>query len=406
MSNSLPIPLKAMTDCGAILGRRGAGKSGTGRVLLEHELLLGHRCCAIDPKGDYWGIRMMKDGSRSPFDIPVFGGQRADVPIEDDQGTELGQMVAQHNISTVIDLSSFSTAGMRRFMTAFAESLFRHNRQPLTLFVDEADQLAPQRVAAEQAHLLHHMESLIRQGRQRGIFMWMLTQRPAVINKNLLSQAETLIAMKMTTVHDRQAIRDWMEAHDPEQAKHVMETLAKLNVGEAWAWVPGADFLERVQFPLFETFDSGRTPQHGDPVNDIDLPPIEIGALAAALGKGIVEDPRDEELRALRSAVADMRERERDMRAEAKRLVDERDTTLETLIDLQDRIGMAIGSPRIHAAPADIDPADILMVRGSDGEVRPVYRDSAVVERIKDGRRGMRAVLAPVKDAKVQRGRG
>ena len=46
---ALPIPAEALKDCGAILGRRGAGKSGTGRVLLEHELDVGHRCCVIDP---------------------------------------------------------------------------------------------------------------------------------------------------------------------------------------------------------------------------------------------------------------------------------------------------------------------------------------------------------------------
>ncbi len=71
---ALPIPEVALEDCGAILGRRGAGKSGTGRLLLEHELTAGHRCCVIDPKGDWHGIRMLKDGKPSPFQIPVFGG--------------------------------------------------------------------------------------------------------------------------------------------------------------------------------------------------------------------------------------------------------------------------------------------------------------------------------------------
>lgn len=280
---TLPIPAKALADCGAILGRRGAGKSATGRVLLEHELDASHRCCVIDPKGDWYGIRANKDGKPSRFHIPVFGGAHADVPIDDTMGAQLGEIVAKSSSSSVIDLSGFSVAGMRRFMTAFAEALFFNNRAPLTLFVDEADQLAPQKVAADQARLLHNMEMLIRQGRQRGIFMWMLTQRPAVINKNLLSQAETLVAMKMTGPQDRKAIRDWMDAHDPEKAQAVENDLAKLEVGQAWAWVPGADFLERVRFPLFETYDSGRTPQHGERIGDVELRPIDIGELAAAL---------------------------------------------------------------------------------------------------------------------------
>jgi uncharacterized protein len=281
----LPIPLEALEDCGAILGRRGAGKSGTRTLLLEHELDRGRRCCLIDPKGDSWGIRLNPDGSPSRFqDVPIFGGQHGDLQLDDSQGVVLGELVATHDLSCVLDLSGFSVAGMRRFMRDFAAALFDKNRAALTLFVDEADQLAPQRLPAEMAMLLHHMESLIRQGRQRGILMWMLTQRPQILNKNLLSQAESLVAMRMSTPHDRGAIRDWMEAHDPEQAKRVEATLAQLAVGEAWTWVPAADFLERVQFPLFSTFDSMRTPRHGEKVAEVKLAAIDISAIAEALG--------------------------------------------------------------------------------------------------------------------------
>lgn len=171
-------------------------------------------------------------------------------------------------------------------MSDFTEALYENNRAPLTLFVDEADQLAPQKLPADMAMLLHRMERLIRMGRQRGIVMWMMTQRPQLLNKNLLSQAETLIAMKMTTPHDRKAIRDWMEAHDPEQAKEVEDNLAKLHVGEAYVWVPPADFLERIQFPLFSTFDSGRTPKHGERIGPIILPQIDVTEYEQALNLG------------------------------------------------------------------------------------------------------------------------
>lgn len=285
----LPIPLVALHDCGAILGRRGAGKSATKQLFLEHELDAGHRCVLIDPKGDSWGIRLNPDGTPSRFEVPIFGGEHGDVELRDGMGAMLGQMIAEHDLSCVVDLSGFSLAAMRRFMASFAEALFDHNRAPLTLFVDEADQLAPQTVPSEAARLLHHMERLIRQGRQRGIFMWMLTQRPQVLNKNLLSQAETLIAMKMTTPHDREAIAKWMEAHDPAKAKEVLKELSSLKIGEAFAWVPTADYLERVQFPLFSTYDSGRTPRHGEVIEGVTLPPIDMSAIGDALAAATAE---------------------------------------------------------------------------------------------------------------------
>jgi len=290
----LPIPLEALEDCGAIFGRRGAGKSGTGRVLFEHELEAGHRCCAIDPKGDWWGIRMDKAGGPSGFDIPIFGGAHGDLALTQDMGEMLGRLVATHDLSCVVDLSGFpSQAAMRRFARDFAEALYENNTQPITLFLDEADQLAPQRVPADMARLLHAMENLIRLGRQRGIFMWMLTQRPAVLNTNLRSQAESLIAMKVTTPHDRKAIREWMDAHDPDQAEALAKQLAKLEVGEAFAWVPSADFLERVRFPLFDTYDSGRTPKHGETVEAVKLPSIDLSALQAALASVAADDDGD-----------------------------------------------------------------------------------------------------------------
>lgn len=394
----LPIPIAALADCGTILGRRGAGKSGAGRALLEHELDVGHRCCVIDPKGDWYGIRAYKDGTPSRFEIPVFGGAHPDLPIDDTMGAALGEIVATSSSSCVIDLSGFSVAGMRRFMTAFAEALFFHNKNPLTLFVDEADQLAPQRVAADQARLLHNMEMLIRQGRQRGIFMWMLTQRPAVINKNLLSQAETLIAMKMTGPQDRKAIRDWMDAHDPERAAMVEADLAKLTVGQAWAWVPSADFLERVQFPLFETFDSGRTPQHGEVVSNVQLKPLDVAAIAAALTKDD-EHGEEAEVDRLRGLVTRLRARIVELDERDARRVVEGDRLLAVLTGVQDLIGAAVGSARIEPLAPGASFEDFVMLIDADDVIRPFPRQPGPGRKIQGARRRMADAL-PVESEK------
>jgi len=376
----LPIPERALNDVGAILGRTGAGKSGTGRILLEHKLRAGHRAGVIDPKGDWWGARLAKSGkSPSPFKVIVFGGTHADVPITDDNGHVLGQVLAGSSESFIIDLSGFSIAGMRRFMMAFAESFFEHNLAPITLFVDEADQLAPQRVGADMANLLHRMERLARQGRSKGIFLWMLTQRPAVLNKNLLSQAETLVAMKVTTVHDRKALSEWMQAHSPEDAAIVEKDLAKLSVGEAFVWVPSADFLQRMQFPLFQTYDSGRTPQHGETVEDVKLKPLDVGEFGKLLAQ---EDAATDELaetkaalKTAQTALADERARHRETRAELASVNMREDRLLTVFAALQMRIGAAIGSPAIEPLGLDKPYEKFVMIEDSDGVVRAIPRE-------------------------------
>lgn len=221
----------------------------------------------------------------------------------------------------------------------------------------------------------------------------MLTQRPAVINKNLLSQAETLIAMKMTGPQDRKAIRDWMDAHDPEKAQAVENDLAKLVVGEAWAWVPGADFLERVRFPLFETYDSGRTPKHGEKVGDVALRKLDVAELAGALAP--TAEPQDSEVDQLRRANARLIARNAELEERHRADRRENDRLLAAMTGAQDAIGAAIGSARIVPLPAGAEPDDFVMLVDADDVVRPFPREPGPGRRIAGARSRMADAPAP-----------
>jgi hypothetical protein len=91
-------------------------------------------------------------------------------------------------------------------MAAFSEALYEANEEPLHLVLDEADLWAPQRPIKGWEGLLGHIEEVVRRGRVRGFIPWLITQRPAVVHKDVLSQADILIAMKLTASQDRDAI--------------------------------------------------------------------------------------------------------------------------------------------------------------------------------------------------------
>ncbi len=95
-------------------------------------------------------------------------------------------------------------------MTDFAERLYHRNRDPLHLVLDGADAFAPQRTDPGGQRLLGAIEDLVRRGRARGIGLTMISQRPAVLNKDILAQAEVLIALRMTGPRDVAAI----DGHD------------------------------------------------------------------------------------------------------------------------------------------------------------------------------------------------
>jgi Mn-dependent DtxR family transcriptional regulator len=154
-------------------------------------------------------------------------------------------------------------------------ALYRLNRRPLWLVLEEGDVFAPQQPMAEAARLLGEVDRIARRGRARGFRLISLTQRPAKINKDVLTQLSTLIALGISSPQDRAAIQAWIEGNaDKSRAREVTDTLASLKVGEGWVWAPELELLERVTFPAIKTLDTSATPKAGE--NS-----AELGAKAA-----------------------------------------------------------------------------------------------------------------------------
>ena len=193
--NDLPavLPADALDDRIAIVGTAGSGKTYAAKGFVERLLETGARIAIVDPLGVWWGLRAGADGSAPGYPVVVFGGRHADVPITAESGAALGRLIAAEALVCVVDLSEFgSNAARRRFMAAFAEALYEANTEPLHLVLDEADLWAPQRSLKGWESLLGHIEEIVRRGRVRGFIPWLITQRPAVVHKDVLSQADIL----------------------------------------------------------------------------------------------------------------------------------------------------------------------------------------------------------------------
>src|SRR6185503_4572356 len=108
----------------------------------------------------------------------------------------------------ILDCSLIRKGSRVRFMTAFCETLYHKNREPLHLFLDEAHTVAPQNVRSmpEVSRLLGAVEDIILQGRRRGLGLTAISPRPAILNTSVRSACQTLIAMRIVGKHDRKAI--------------------------------------------------------------------------------------------------------------------------------------------------------------------------------------------------------
>ncbi|WP_164901723.1 ATP-binding protein [Neorhizobium lilium] len=271
----------------AIVGTTGAGKTFAAKGAVEVLLAIGRRVIIIDPTGAWWGLRTGADGNRDGgFPVMIFGGDHADVELTPDgeSGKALGKALANRDVRAIIDISSMTGGEKNRFLTPFLEQLYAGNRAPLHLIVDEADEVAAQKPADGEQRLLGIFDKIVRRGRIKGFRPLMITQRPAVIHKNVLSQIGTLIALKLTSPQDRKAIDDWVKGNaDAGEARAVMSSLPTLARGEGWVWSPAANVLARTTFPAIKTFDSSRTPTDGETIVQPALTSVDVEALRTAM---------------------------------------------------------------------------------------------------------------------------
>jgi predicted transcriptional regulator len=266
VSDDLALPIDAVTQRISILGRTGSGKSYSAGVLVEEVLKAHQQVAILDPKGDWWGLRASADGKTEGLPITIMGGEHGDVPLEPTAGALVADVIVSEGISVVIDMSLFeSKAAEVRFAEAFLDRLYRKNRKPILLVIDEADIFAPQRPERNETTMLNRMETICRRGRSKGVGVVLVSQRSASIHKGCLSQTELMIAHQTTAPQDKKALEGWVVAHgDDEQHAAFMKAIPKLEKGVAIAWSPSwLNLFKQTKVRLKETYDSSRTPTVG-----------------------------------------------------------------------------------------------------------------------------------------------
>jgi hypothetical protein len=313
-----PIPTDALDDRLGFVGTAGSGKTYNAGSAVERLLNSAARVVIPDPLGVWYGLALDKDGRgpstfRRKEQLVVFGGPRGDLPITEHAGALIGETVASMAESAIIDMSELGTkAAERRFMLAFLTALHRkQSDSPLHVIFDEADMWAPQRILdkeGEAMKLLGMMETIVRRGRIKGFIPWLITQRPAVLSKNVLSQIDGLISFKLTSAQDRDAIGDWVEGSaDKAQWRQMWANMPTLARGEGVIWIPARGILKTSQFPEKVTFDSSRTPQRGErAASAVTLQPVNLDSLKARLSQ-VEAETKANDPKALRAEIAKLK---------------------------------------------------------------------------------------------------
>src|SRR5207244_1267377 len=126
-------------------------------------------------------------------------------------GVRLAEAIVAERFSAVICTDGIDETAAIRYVREVLQTLFRKNRKPLHVFVDEADIFAPQVSKEEEDYrCTRAMSAIVRRGRKKGIGSTVITQRPSELNASVRSQIEMLFVLGMLHNLDIDAVEKWL----------------------------------------------------------------------------------------------------------------------------------------------------------------------------------------------------
>jgi len=287
------LPLDFVTRTMALIGIRGSGKTVAATIIAEEMCEAGLPWCALDPVGVWWGLRVNPDGSPGGYPVVIIGGEHADLPLDRTAGTKIADAIIQENISCVIDLSGESKRAWRQFVADFCDRLMElRPAVPRHIFIEEAPEFVPQKPMGEQRRSLAAVDRLLRLGRNRGYGATPISQRMATIQKDILTQCESLLALRSIGKPDRRAAQEWIAEcvsdSDTKKAEKFLASLTSLPDGQGWFWSP--QWLKRfdqVKLRRRKTYHPGETRSVGQAPKQVALSDVHdfVERFSAVLAK-------------------------------------------------------------------------------------------------------------------------
>lgn len=308
IASNYEFPLSLTQDRTAIFGMTDSGKTHTAVVLVESAIKQGVVPIILDPLGVWWGLQLNKAGSGPGLAIPLIGTatDHRDYPLTQQMGTILAQWAkTPGNPGLIIEMLHFNDSERRHFVRELALGLMK-SRTPVFLVLDEADIFAPQQSKGDEL-MMSAMNGLSRRGRTLGIGMLSISQRPAVLNKNITTQCSTIITHKLTAPQDTKALDEWIRsAVDIGDRNDFLKRVRRLQRGEAYVLSSTLEpSLALVQVRDRSTFNSSGTPDLKTATQKLFAPQVGLGSLLSGLDR-FIEKAKGDDVAWLKARVKEL----------------------------------------------------------------------------------------------------
>ncbi len=361
---TLPV-VEVLTGRGFVTGKSGSGKSNTASVIAEELLESGFPLLVVDTDGEYYGLKEEYEMLHAGAD------EECDVQIGPEHAEQMATLALEENVPVILDVSGYLDEDEAdELLRETARQLFvkeKKLKKPFLLVVEEVHEYIPEGGGmGETGNLLIKIG---KRGRKHGLGILGISQRPADVKKDFITQANWLVWHRLTWENDTKVVGRIID-------REYAELVSDLDDGEAFIQTDWMDRdVHKIQFRRKRTFDAGATPG----LDDFERP--ELKSVSEALVGELQE-------------VSERKEREADRLDRLETELDERDRKIE---ELENRLSSArdVSTAAKQLADALSNPETVQSELSDSGEeLRRMHEELVELEKERERKEEQRESLA------------
>ena len=370
----LPI-VDLLTGRGFITGKSGSGKSNSASVVAEKLLDRGYSLLAVDIDGEYYGLK-------EEYEILHVGAdEECDLRVNVEHAEKIAELALEQNVPIILDVSSFlDESEARELLTEVTKHLFakeKKMKQPFLMLVEEIHEYIPEGGGVDECGQM--LIKVSKRGRKHGLGIVGISQRPADVKKDFITQCDWLVWHRLTWNNDTKVVGRILGS---DYADYVEE----MDDGECFLMTDWLDDIRVVQWERKRTFDAGATPG----LDDFERPELKSvsGDLVEELEE-ISEEQRHRQNR-IEELERELKQKDERIRDLERQLSDARD-----LKQMADRFSRAM-MEQVTGRPLSVAPGrQSELEEAARGEVRRDPELEAELEAVRNGDREPRSGRVP-----------
>lgn len=267
--DGLSVPVgEILTGRGFVTGKSGSGKSNTASVIAEELLEHGLPLLIVDTDGEYYGLQERYQILHAAVN------ESGDIEVGPDDAERLAGLALDGNVPIVLDISGYMDIndGLDLVDRVLRE-IFRMEdarRKPFLIIIEELHEYLPERGSHGQLGEL--LIQIAKRGRKRGLGLCGISQRPAAVSKDFITQCDWLVWHRLTWENDIRVVRKLL-------GNEAADEIQRLEDGEAYLMTDWNDEIQRISFKRKRTLDAGATPDianaAGGPEANLDADVLE-----------------------------------------------------------------------------------------------------------------------------------